>query len=153
MILTRTRSVFLISLSITVMFITILSQSKGTALNLNQLLWDTNNHNDKILNPEVNEKFFFWAQLKQRYPVQSTVSLPSPAPKNIPPIQYHFPEETRSSQTIRQARLDAVRGNFSHAWQGYKDYAWMRDEVKPLSGQAHDLFGGWAATLVDTSGV
>ncbi|EED17791.1 mannosyl-oligosaccharide alpha-1,2-mannosidase, putative [Talaromyces stipitatus ATCC 10500] len=26
------------------------------------------------------------------------------------------------------------------------------DEVKPLSGQAHDPFGGWAATLVDTLG-
>jgi mannosyl-oligosaccharide alpha-1,2-mannosidase len=46
-------------------------------------------------------------------------------------------------------RLAAIKGNFTHAWKGYKDHAWLRDEVAPLSGRSLDPFGGWAATLVD----
>lgn len=42
-----------------------------------------------------------------------------------------------------------VRESFNHSWTGYKDHAWLRDEVAPLSGKFKDTFGGWAATLVD----
>ncbi|TVY84057.1 Mannosyl-oligosaccharide 1,2-alpha-mannosidase MNS1 [Lachnellula suecica] len=42
------------------------------------------------------------------------------------------------------------KGNFTHAWNGYKTHAWLRDEVMPLSGGSHDPFGGWAATLADS---
>ena len=31
-----------------------------------------------------------------------------------------------------------VRAEFLHAWQGYKQYAWGHDELKPLSKSAHD---------------
>jgi mannosyl-oligosaccharide alpha-1,2-mannosidase len=46
-----------------------------------------------------------------------------------------------------------VKSNFTHAWNGYKQHAWMSDELKPLSGGSHNPFGGWAATLVDTLGL
>jgi len=42
-----------------------------------------------------------------------------------------------------------VEESFVHSWTGYKEHAWLRDEVAPLSGQYKDTFGGWAATLVD----
>lgn len=61
-------------------------------------------------------------------------------------------EELESDRKIRIARLNKVKGNFTHAWKGYKDHAWLRDEVTPLSGGSHDPFGGWAATLVDSLG-
>lgn len=37
-----------------------------------------------------------------------------------------------------------------HSWNGYKDHAWMRDEVSPQTGGYQDSFSGWGATLVDS---
>jgi mannosyl-oligosaccharide alpha-1,2-mannosidase len=103
--------------------------------------------------PKINlEDNYFWAQLPERYPVQAPVAVPPPIPGSIPTIQHNFPAEESSTRNIREGRLDAVKGNFTHAWNGYRKYAWMSDEVAPISGQAHNPFGGWAATLVDTLG-
>ncbi|OKL59380.1 hypothetical protein UA08_05251 [Talaromyces atroroseus] len=118
--------------------------------------FNDDNDNDGPPDPESQASVprpddnYFWAQLPQRYPVQATKSVPSPLPNSIPAIQHRFPQEKSSDRGIRKTRLDAVKGNFSHAWAGYKNYAWMSDEVKPISGQGHNPFGGWAATLVDT---
>jgi mannosyl-oligosaccharide alpha-1,2-mannosidase len=35
---------------------------------------------------------------------------------------------------------EMVRAEFLHAWNGYKLVAWGRDEVRPVSGTAHDFF-------------
>ncbi|APA09239.1 hypothetical protein SS1G_14236 [Sclerotinia sclerotiorum 1980 UF-70] len=43
-----------------------------------------------------------------------------------------------------------VKEEFLRAWNGYKNNAWMHDEVMPLSGGQKDTFVGWAATLVDS---
>lgn len=64
-------------------------------------------------------------------------------------IQYAFKEETRAVKTIRIERQQKVKDAFLHAWKGYKEHAWMRDEVMPLSGGHKDPFVGWAATMVD----
>ncbi|KAM0552600.1 hypothetical protein ACHAPJ_007697 [Fusarium lateritium] len=53
--------------------------------------------------------------------------------------------QTRETESRRQA----VRNEFIRGWGSYKKYAWMRDELMPLSAQGKDPFGGWAATLVD----
>ncbi|KAF2103275.1 seven-hairpin glycosidase [Rhizodiscina lignyota] len=99
-------------------------------------------------NPEDGR--FDWSKLPQRHPVSSLASLPSTVPNSIPKIQHVFEAETASERSDRLRKLDAIKGNFSHAWEGYKAHAWLRDEVMPLSGQPHDPFGGWAATLVDS---
>lgn len=39
---------------------------------------------------------------------------------------------------------------FKFSWLGYKQNAWLQDEVTPLSGLARNPFGGWGATLVDS---
>jgi mannosyl-oligosaccharide alpha-1,2-mannosidase len=93
-----------------------------------------------------------WARVPHRYRVPSIRPLPSPRPGNIPKVQARFARESRGQRGIRLQRLAAVRGNFTHAWQGYKTHAWLRDEVAPLSGEPLDHFGGWAATLVDSLG-
>jgi hypothetical protein len=95
---------------------------------------------------------FQWACVPTRYPVSRMRSLPVAGSNKIPRIQATFPKESSSERTTRLARLDAVKGNFSHAWEGYKSHAWLRDEVMPLSGRPHDPFGGWAASLVDSLG-
>ncbi|KAH8819453.1 putative endoplasmic reticulum mannosyl-oligosaccharide 1,2-alpha-mannosidase [Xylogone sp. PMI_703] len=91
-----------------------------------------------------------WAKVTQHYPVTSFKSLPEGKSEKLPRIQHIFAEETDEEKSIRLARLAAVKGNFTHAWNGYKSYAWQHDEVRPLSGGAADPFGGWAATLVDS---
>jgi mannosidase alpha-like ER degradation enhancer 2 len=60
------------------------------------------------------------------------------------------PEEraqTASSPAVRRATpgnaqaAEQVRQEFLHAWNGYKQYAWGHDELKPLSKSYHDWYG------------
>ncbi|KAF2147134.1 glycoside hydrolase family 47 protein [Aplosporella prunicola CBS 121167] len=97
-----------------------------------------------------------WAQVVHHYPVpvESLAALPTAAPasdkKTIPRLQHAFAEsESADDRATRRERRDAVRDQFLHAWNGYKQHAWLRDEVRPVSGRAADPYGGWAATLVD----
>ena len=65
-------------------------------------------------------------------------------------IQAQFPRESASARTLRLQRRSQVEDAFKHAWKGYKDHAWLHDEVMPVSGGQKDPFVGWAATLVDS---
>jgi mannosyl-oligosaccharide alpha-1,2-mannosidase len=98
------------------------------------------------------ENKFRWADVPQKYSVTSIKAMPTSISKSLPKIQNNFGKETATERKVRIARLNEVKGNFTHAWKGYKHYAWLRDEVMPLSGGSHDPFGGWAATLVDSLG-
>ncbi|KAI4153365.1 MAG: hypothetical protein LQ340_002362 [Diploschistes diacapsis] len=91
-----------------------------------------------------------WAQRKQHFPVTSFQKLPSGQPLSLPKVQHDFPPETSAARELRESRLAAVKDGFAHAWQGYKKHAWLKDEVRPLSGTFRDSFGHWAATLVDS---
>jgi mannosyl-oligosaccharide alpha-1,2-mannosidase len=93
-----------------------------------------------------------WSNIPQRFSVTSMKTVPTSIPQSIPRIQHDLRKETATEKQIRISRLNAVKGNFTHAWNGYKDHAWLRDEVMPLSGGSQDPFGGWAATLVDSLG-
>ncbi|KAL1879086.1 hypothetical protein VTK73DRAFT_7412 [Phialemonium thermophilum] len=96
-----------------------------------------------------------WSKLPENYPVTSLRALPTPdsrpgASAGIPHIQKRpRPVENAAAQKEREARREAVRDSFQHSWRGYRKYAWLRDEVTPLTAEAQDTFGGWAATLVD----
>jgi mannosyl-oligosaccharide alpha-1,2-mannosidase len=65
-------------------------------------------------------------------------------------IQAKFPSESAAAKTLRLQRRGQVKDAFKHAWKGYKDHAWLHDEVMPVSGGQKDPFVGWAATLVDS---
>ena len=94
---------------------------------------------------------FQWDTLPQQYPVSSFISLPSGRPKDLPRIQHEFSDIPDAQvEAKRIERLARVRANFEHAWNGYKTYAWAKDEAAPLSGASYNTFGGWAATLVDS---
>lgn len=64
-------------------------------------------------------------------------------------IQFAFQREGGSAKRIRRDRQKKVRQAFLRAWKGYREHAWLHDEVTPLSGGHRDPFVGWAATLVD----
>jgi mannosyl-oligosaccharide alpha-1,2-mannosidase len=82
--------------------------------------------------------------------VSSMIPLPSGTPPKIPTIQHKFETESASRAAEIKSRRDAVRATFDRAWEGYKNRAWMKDELAPISGNARNHFGGWAATLVDS---
>ncbi|KAK7749925.1 hypothetical protein SLS53_000507 [Cytospora paraplurivora] len=93
-----------------------------------------------------------WWKLPERFPVEGQLrSLPEVklGRSRIPRIQANAPKESAAARELRLSRREAVRESFLHSWGGYKRNAWMADEVTPLSGEAKNPFGGWAATLVD----
>lgn len=93
-----------------------------------------------------------WRKLSEQFPLTGTPrSLPKIAAgaSKIPKIQVVAPTESATARETRLKRLAAVRESFVHSWGGYKKYAWMSDEVTPLTGHGKNPFGGWAATLVD----
>jgi len=93
-----------------------------------------------------------WEKQVEHFPVptESIIQLPTGKPISIPKIQYQFTDETVGARAKREERLDKVREEFKKAWNGYKSYAWMHDELSPTSGEYRDPFAGWAATLVDS---
>lgn len=91
-----------------------------------------------------------WEKLPDRYPVSSLKSLPKGPAIKIPKVQSPPPEETSAQERERLGRRDAVKDAFRHSWEGYKNHAWLKDELTPLSGRSRNTFGGWAATLVDS---
>lgn len=90
-----------------------------------------------------------WTKLPEHFPVTSTIPLPTGSPKPIPRIQYKFGPETADGKRERIPKQKAIRDAAIHAWKGYKDHAWMSDEVSPVSGGKRNPFCGWAASLVD----
>ena len=90
-----------------------------------------------------------WAQYNRFYPTNSYRRLPSGKSNTLPTIQFQFPPEPPQEKEIREARLQEVRLSLAHSWRGYREKAWGKDEVAPLSGGSRTTFGGWAATLVD----
>ncbi|RAL38801.1 hypothetical protein DM860_013482 [Cuscuta australis] len=45
---------------------------------------------------------------------------------------------------------DEVREMFYHAFNGYMEHAFPRDELKPLSCEGEDTLGGYALTMIDS---
>ncbi|KAF2836732.1 glycoside hydrolase family 47 protein [Patellaria atrata CBS 101060] len=90
-----------------------------------------------------------WKDIPQQHPVATIIPLPTGIPPSIPRIQYEFTEESIEEKLERQRRLQAVKETLAHSWEGYRNYAWMHDEVAPLTNGTKDGFGGWGATLVD----
>lgn len=102
---------------------------------------------------DLNDGKFHWANVLQHYPVTSFRSIPEPSSQRIPRIQFAFRTESPQARQQRLHRLQVVKDHFTHAFTGYEKFAWLQDEVAPLSGRSFNHFGGWAATLVDSLGI
>ncbi|KAK5127981.1 hypothetical protein LTR85_005098 [Meristemomyces frigidus] len=105
---------------------------------------------ERLTHPHFWQSKFRWRDLPQRHPVTNLTTLPSGPLVDIPKIQHDFEPETHERRVERQARLAAVKEAFLHSWAGYTENAWLQDEVAPVSGESHNGFGGWGATLVDS---
>jgi mannosyl-oligosaccharide alpha-1,2-mannosidase len=93
----------------------------------------------------------YWTKLPEKFPVpsQSLIKLPRGKPQTIPKIQHKFEAEDAAAKKDRLAKLEKIRAVFKKSWDGYREYAWLHDELKPESGTFKDPFAGWGATLVD----
>ncbi|KAI4146984.1 MAG: hypothetical protein LQ340_005734 [Diploschistes diacapsis] len=76
--------------------------------------------------------------------------LPTTQPRDFIDIQFKFGVETDSDRDIRELRRAQVKEVLERAWSGYKQYAWLKDELQPIAGSYATTFGGWGATLVDS---
>ncbi|KAK5992652.1 Endoplasmic reticulum mannosyl-oligosaccharide 1,2-alpha-mannosidase [Cladobotryum mycophilum] len=93
---------------------------------------------------------FIWRNIQDRYPVTSFRPLPKPSGDALPKVQAEFPPESAADKKTRLTRQKTIKDAFVRCWETYKKYAWLRDEVAPISGQSKETFGGWGATLIDS---
>jgi len=92
-----------------------------------------------------------WESYTHQFEPSTTFALPTGPPTAIPKIQLQeYPLESEDHKKERLQRLAAVKAAFEHSWSGYKQHAWLHDEVSPLSAGYKDPFGGWGATLIDS---
>ncbi|KAJ2965447.1 hypothetical protein NQ176_g10609 [Zarea fungicola] len=82
---------------------------------------------------------------KQFHPVTSVKPLPTGTPRKLPRVQ--APDSVFKQTPETEKRRQAVRKAFDRSFGAYKKYAWLQDEVTPVTGHGKDTFGGWAATL------
>ena len=86
----------------------------------------------------------------QKHPVKDFAKFNHGLPLPLNRLQHNFEDEKPEEKVRRLDRLEAVKASFEHAWQGYRQHAWKKDELSPIDGGATDSFGGWGATLVDS---
>lgn len=89
-----------------------------------------------------------WRDLPMRHEASPLLQLPTSRPKRLRSVQYQFPRDYELSET-QQHRRKVIKDVFIRSWNSYKETAWLKDELKPISGKFNDRYGGWAATLVD----
>ena len=89
-----------------------------------------------------------WSTLQPFHPPTNIKPLPTNPPGRLPRVQAE-PSAFKHDETTERRR-NAVRDEFIRSYRSYKEYAWMKDEVTPLTAGWKNTFGGWAATLVDS---
>ncbi|KAF1996825.1 glycoside hydrolase family 47 protein [Amniculicola lignicola CBS 123094] len=108
------------------------------------------NDRRRIPHIEAAKSSFSWKDVKFQYPPPLEPKLPPPASQR-PPIQFDFSkrQDGKKEINVQDERRKEVLRVFLKSWNSYKQKAWMKDALKPLSGGYVDQFSGWAATLVD----
>ena len=92
-----------------------------------------------------------WSRFKPHHqPSTAPTSLPSVSVKSLPRIQYDFSRSSDSRGSSFELRRLEVKRAFQKCWKSYRRYAWMKDELEPVTGKGKTTFGGWGATLFDS---
>lgn len=123
------------------------------AQNAEQLVPDPASQGTSASDAPGLDKVKFQLGRQEHFPVdpKSYARLPTETPAVIPKIQAIDPSLTESEEEkkIRRARQAEIKDVFKRDWEAYRQFAWMHDELRPVSNRSHDPFGGWGATLVD----
>jgi mannosyl-oligosaccharide alpha-1,2-mannosidase len=91
-----------------------------------------------------------WEPPEEHFPVAETIQMPVGTPKPIPKIQHEFEKESSVEYKARLEKLEIIKDAFLHAWNNYKENAWGKDELTPVTASYKNPFNGWGATLVDS---
>ncbi|XRB17471.1 glycosyl hydrolase family 47 protein [Pseudoscourfieldia marina] len=83
-------------------------------------------------------------------PEQNPPPPPPPPPQTPPPPQASQKTSSSSSSNADVTRQQAVVNAMRHAWDGYKKHAFGFDELRPLSQNGINNFGGLGATIIDS---
>ncbi|KAJ4367371.1 hypothetical protein N0V83_006952 [Neocucurbitaria cava] len=97
----------------------------------------------------ATQSSFDWSSVNFTYPPKLTPKLPATFTKR-PRIQHKFKRDSRNVAAVQEQRRLEVKRVFEKSWTSYRSRAWMKDALKPISGEYVDQFSGWAATLVDS---
>ena len=100
-------------------------------------------------NPAAAAPNSFWRNRPTHYPLQHLNPVPAGKPKPLPSVQHQFTPVSAQDEEVPLTRQQQVKEAFKRCWTSYREKAWMRDELSPISGGGRDTFGGWAASLVD----
>ncbi|KAK8061920.1 glycoside hydrolase family 47 [Apiospora phragmitis] len=92
---------------------------------------------------------FNWSAAEQYYPVESLTPLPKGRRTQLPKVQHDFGKHAQRNDAVTEKRRLAVMDAFVRSWESYKQFAWLQDELTPVSAESKNPFGGWAATMVD----
>ncbi|EXJ55330.1 hypothetical protein A1O7_08257 [Cladophialophora yegresii CBS 114405] len=85
-------------------------------------------------------------------PVSSYIPLRTVAARVLPRIQHDFKAAVAghaADDKTRLARLEIIKEAMVHSWHGYRQKAWLHDELAPVTGGSRKTLGGWSVTLVD----
>ncbi|KAG5951690.1 hypothetical protein E4U57_006786, partial [Claviceps arundinis] len=89
--------------------------------------------------PYEPEKDYFWRTIRHNYLVTTFRPLPTASADSLPPVQaQEFAPETAAEKQVRLTRQQHIKDSFVKSWRAYKKYAWLHDEVAPVSGGAKD---------------
>jgi mannosyl-oligosaccharide alpha-1,2-mannosidase len=91
-----------------------------------------------------------WEPPEEHFPLAETIQVPVGTSKPIPKIQHGFEKESSVERKTRLERLEIIKAAFLHAWNSYKENAWGKDELTPVTASYKNPFNGWGATLVDS---
>ncbi|KAH8725229.1 alpha-mannosidase IC [Phaeosphaeriaceae sp. PMI808] len=102
-----------------------------------------------VLSPDTQGRFN-WRTIPRHHPIEQYSQLPLGKPPPRPSVQNTFAATSAKAKNEIASRKKAVQDVFKRCWKSYKDRAWTKDELAPISGGAKDTFGSWGATLVDS---
>lgn len=133
-----------------------LHSSWGASLPLESVALEHRMNHDPPLDTADRADRFDWSTVQFEHPPGPVRPLPksssssSSSPPPLPRVQAAFKPESAAQAALRTRRRDEVKALFRKNWAAYRERAWGRDALLPISGGGRDQFSGWAATLVDS---
>jgi mannosyl-oligosaccharide alpha-1,2-mannosidase len=97
-----------------------------------------------------SEQSYDWRNASFVNKIESYIPYPTGEVRKLPRVQAEHFSETSAQRTKREKRRIAVRDEFKHSWDSYREFAWAQDELRPVTAEGEQSFGGWGATLVDS---
>lgn len=89
-----------------------------------------------------SEQSYDWREAPFVNKIASYIPLPTTAPHKLPRVQSEDFPETSSQRKQREKRRVAVRDEFKHSWDSYREFAWAQDELRPVTAEGEESFGG-----------